>query len=30
MKLMPDLMQKLKAADEKFPKRATPAAAKQP
>jgi hypothetical protein len=30
MKLMPELMQKLKAADEKFPKRATPAAAKQP
>ena len=30
MKLMPELMQKLKAADEKFPKHATPAAAKQP
>lgn len=30
MKLMPELMQKLKAADDKFPKQATPAAAKRP
>ena len=30
MKLMPELMQKLKAADDKFPKRATPSAAKRP
>ena len=30
MKLMPELMQKLKAADEKFPKPPKPAAARQP